>query len=145
MTEWHTHIHTQTRCSRVLMERVWTCIPVLVASPSLPNPHNSQFSPLIRTKNGTADSANMSDSCQLDHLSLMRLDFNLAATQLVSIQTMAVQRFFLPTLITVFIARRAWFFPNFLRINIYHCQLGLYINRHTCTLKMCQFSVLHCS
>lgn len=47
--------------------------------PPPPLHHNSQRSPLIRTQNGSADSPDMSDSCQLDQLSLGRLDLSLAA------------------------------------------------------------------
>ena len=65
------------------MEWVWTFIPALVASSPLPIHHNSQRSPLIRTWNGSAGSADTSDSCQLDQLSLRRLDPSLAVTPLV--------------------------------------------------------------
>lgn len=110
------------------MEWVWNLIPALVAStPPLPNHHNSQLSPLIRTQNGSTGLADMSDSCQLDQLSLRRLDSSLAATKLVFHTGSGSTEVFPACSYHGFCCPSSRFFQNFLRINTYHCQEGLYM------------------
>lgn len=70
----------------------------------------------------------MSDSCQLDELSLRRLDSNLAATQLVFSTDDGGARRFPPPSNNSFCCWTSRFVQSWLKINIYHCQVGLYIN-----------------
>lgn len=70
----------------------------------------------------------MSDSCQLDELSLRRLDSSLAATQLVFSTDDGGARRFPPLSNNGFCCWRSRFVQSCLKINIYHCQAGLYIN-----------------
>lgn len=73
----------------------------------------------------------MSDSCQLDQLTLRRLDSSLAATRRLSPCTPSVHRGVcggaggapLPAPITVSATGGSRFVQNFLRININHCQV----------------------
>lgn len=43
------------------------------------------------------------------------------------------------SLITASAVWKSRFVQSCSKINIYHCQVGLYINRHACTLQMCHF------
>lgn len=86
MTEWlmNTHMYTHTHRKTVELRPNGEGLDLhpCAGSSNTPRPssidHNSQCSPLIRTQNGSAGSADMSDSCQLDQLSLRRLDSSLA-------------------------------------------------------------------
>lgn len=66
----------------------------------------------------------MSDSCQLDELSLRRLDCSLAATQLVFSTDNGGARRVPPLCNNGFCCWRSRFVQSCLKINIYHCHVG---------------------
>lgn len=78
----------------------------------------------------------MSDSCQLDQLSLRQLDSSLAPTQFVFHTGSGCTEVFPAYSNHGFFCWRNRFFKKILS---YYCQVGLYMNEHACTFEKCHF------